>query len=105
MKDFYIGKGDTLPVLVVEVTGIDTLEDVASVVFEFWNKTSGSEKQSGNASVVGDGTSCQVQYEWAEGDTDEVGDYQGEFILTFTDDKVLTAPNSRKIEFSVTRSR
>src|SRR5690625_4740426 len=34
-----------------------------------------------------------VKYDWAEDDTDEVGDYQAEFEITFSNGRKMTVPN------------
>jgi len=34
-----------------------------------------------------------VSYPWDAGETDDAGDYDAEFEITFSDDRVLTVPN------------
>jgi hypothetical protein len=44
-------------------------------------------------SVVGAATAGVVKYDWASGDTDEIGDYIAEFKVVQSDGKPRTVPN------------
>lgn len=100
---FYIKQNDTSPALkvilkdsadvVIPVTG-------ASVILHMRAKTTGTVKVSAAGEVV-DGAAGIVQYEWAAGDTDTVGDYEAEFQVTFADGAIETFPNTDYIKVRV----
>lgn len=44
-----------------------------------------------------------VSYDWAAGDTDDVGDFRAEWEITFGNGKPLTVPNGGYLTVTVTR--
>ena len=42
-----------------------------------------------------------VQYNWVSGDTSNIGSYQAEFEVTYSDGNVETFPNSRYINVEI----
>jgi len=70
----------------------------ATAVFSMTDLSTGDLKinrQPCTVSVSGSGVLQYVQYAWADGDTDTVGDYGAEFEVTDPSGRKLTLPNQR----------
>jgi len=105
---FYIKEGDTSPAIEhqlqddegnsVDITGFQEVE------FHFKKENVDEVKVNENTSggvEVTDAAQGKVQYNWSEGDTDETGDHEAEWEVTFADGTVETFPNRRNIDISV----
>lgn len=99
---FYIKRGDTAPALLYQLAPVLDLTG-CTVVFNMRPKGSTTAKVSrGAASVYGTATNGQVRYDWASGDTDTSGYFEGEFEVTLTDGSIETYPNYGYIPITVT---
>lgn len=95
-EQFIIKKGDRLPKLRMALTdsndaAIDLTD--ATVTFRMKKREAASLKVDASASVVGSATAGVVEYVWAAGDTDTVGVYDAEWVLTYSNG-VQTVPTS-----------
>ena len=95
MSDFKIKQGDELPVLDVTLVNADgtalNLTTATGVDFRMRlpGETAYRVNAAGSILVAASGT---VRYEWAAGDTDVAGQYDAEFVATFSGARTLTAP-------------
>lgn len=99
---FYLKQGDTSPYLrgtaydsddnVIDVTG-------ASILFKM-RRIGGSKVVDATAAIV-TASAGLVEYRWASGDTDVVGEYEGEFEITFASGKIETIPNKGYIPITI----
>jgi len=55
-------------------------------------KGSGSAKVDAGGSIA-DGAGGVAQYQWASGDTDTAGEFEGEFEVTYSSGNVRSYPN------------
>ena len=96
----YVKRGDRFPAIVASLTGGpgDTPQDLtgASVVFTMQRRRPPGTVRSG-ACVVTDAASGEVRYDWAVGDTDIAGTYDGEFRVTLSNGLAGTFPNNRYV--------
>jgi hypothetical protein len=85
MTDFYIKKGDILPIITVEIRDINGLPvDLTDTTVEFHYRlmVKGSAVVIRTADVT-DAVNGLVQYVWTTGDSSAAGVFKGEFIVTF----------------------
>jgi hypothetical protein len=105
MPDFYLKKGNSLPILVVEVSddnGIVNLSGVSLVEFIYQNRETETLYTRTGTMVARE--SGLIRYAWTTGDTTGVGKYFGEFKMTYSGGSILTFPNNRYLEFIVTHA-
>lgn len=104
-QKFYIKQDDTLPELNATLLDADgvaiPLLTVSSVRFIMSFGPGQPEKVNAVASIV-DASAGTVKYAWDTGDTDTVGEFQGEFQLTFQNGTILTVPNEEYITIIIT---
>lgn len=95
---FIIKQGDRLPSIdaIVKKRSDSTVIDLSTatgVTFRMWKQrtTSGAYKVNAAATILSaeDGI---VRYEWAAGDTAEVGDYLAEFVIQWPLSRTQTIP-------------
>lgn len=97
-EDFFIGQGDTAPVLQVtlkdsEGTGVDVTG--ATVKFSMVNRATGQQKvNEGTVTLVTEASGI-VEYPWVAADTSRHGDFLGAFEVTYSDGTIETFPNNR----------
>lgn len=95
MPDYYIKQNDTSPDLQVTLKdGDGEAVDVTSSTIVFTMSAGGVVKVSEQSATIVTASSGVVKYEWAAGDTDTPGTYEGEFEVTFSGGKIQTFPNS-----------
>lgn len=105
MADFWIRQGDTAPQL--EVTCQDDngnavdLSGATAVQFHLADKQY-AEKVSASGSIK-DAAAGKVVYAWSDGDTDEAGEFYGEFQVTHADGSIQTFPNREYIRIRIER--
>jgi hypothetical protein len=88
---FYIKQNDTSPALLYELVPQPDSVAGASVVF---NMRSGTNvKVNRGSGSVESSNPITLRYDWVVGDTDTVGEYEGEFEITYSDGSVGTWPN------------
>ena len=73
----------------------------ATVAFNMRKRGGTTLKIDGGAVTVVLASAGTVKYEWATGDLDTVGFYEGEFEVTFGDSTVITVPNEEHIPITV----
>ena len=93
--------GDTTPAVEAELTDANDnavdLSEVDTMSFELRDRF-GDEVFSKSADVVDD-LGGEVEYNWDDGDTDEPGDYRGQFVVTFENgEDQLTVPTREWID-------
>lgn len=101
-----IKQGDTAPIIDQRLHSdgdpID-LSNVNSVTFrmfdEYENKVV-EDDDSGNVTIENAETG-NVSYAWQPGDTSDVGEYQAEWTVEYSDGTTITAPNDRFIDVVV----
>ena len=87
-------QGDTKPTL--EIICLDDndvvidLSDATNVEFVF-KKCDATEYTLKRTCTITEPTEGKVEFDWDEGDLDEVGDYEGEVEIKFDDDKEQTS--------------
>lgn len=105
----YIKQGDRLPELRVRLKDaegnyIDLTDDsVSGLTFSMAPKNDkGTPAVDGEDANIGftagdgtvyDGSLGHCEYLWASGDTDALGEFLGEFLITFTNGKTLSCPS------------
>jgi hypothetical protein len=101
MADFVIKKGDRLPALRIEFSDSRGPLDISgcSIVFNYRKKKNGTLVSRSVA--IEDAVNGVAQYLWQEGDTNEVGVYLAEFIITFPDGRQLTFPADSFLIFEI----
>lgn len=102
---FEIKQGDLSPSLgatcrddagaVVDISG-------STVLFRFRREGEGGTVREGAANLIGGGTLGQISYDWQAGDTDEPGNYLGEFVVTIAG-REKTFPSIAFLRFSINR--
>lgn len=64
----------------------------ATVVFTMRNRATGVNKIDEQVCVITAALTGDFEYRWAAGDTDTIGEYDGEFKITLGSGKVLIVP-------------
>src|SRR4051812_10142951 len=103
MIDFTIKKGDRLPAIKFSLKEKDgSAMNLAncSIVFNYSLKASGSTVVSRTV-LIEDASLGTAQYEWVAADTDTVGVYQGELVITFNSGRELTLPANGYIIYEI----
>ena len=96
---FKIKENDTTPSLRAELlNGSGNAVDLIGTTVRFHMRTMGSSTADIDAvaSVISEPLGI-VQYDWADGDTSDVGSYQAEFEVTYPDGNIETFPNANYI--------
>ena len=96
-SDFVIKEGKLKPVLQATLkdatnTGID-LSAASTVTFSMRALRSTTKTVDAGACTVVTAASGIVKYSWTSGDTDPIGQYEGEFTITWNDATVEIVPN------------
>lgn len=98
---FTIKQNDLLPKLEAVLSDEDgpiDLSAVTGVSFRFHHKESGATSTA--AAIIVTPAAGLVRYEWQAGDTSLVGDYWGEFVISWAG-ALETVPSSGYLEFTV----
>ena len=106
MADFLIKQHSVVPSLTGILKDGDgnpvDLSAATSCVFHMrFEKTQAVVIEDGSCVFDGDRTTGKVTYIWADGDTDVVGTYFGEFEITWTGDKEQTFPSTGYIVIEI----
>jgi len=102
MIDFYLKKGDVLPVLRVQLQ--DSNEEninLSGCLVNFNYKLRPSGDIITRTGSVYDASQGIAQYSWVSGDTSVKGFYEGEFLVTFPDSNQMTFPPGNNFIFAV----
>jgi hypothetical protein len=102
--DFFLTVGDRQPV--IQATLLDPNANPidlngATVAFSMATANGATEGLGGPAAIIGDPTKAVVQYAWDAGDTLTQGDYDAEWIVTFSDGRQMTFPNDRSLRIRI----
>tara|TARA_B110000858_G_scaffold11968_1_gene12237 strand:- start:437 stop:760 length:324 start_codon:yes stop_codon:yes gene_type:complete len=100
---FQIKENDTTPSLRAALkNGSGDPVDLIGTTVKFHMRPIGSSTASidATASVISEPNGI-VQYNWVAGDTSDIGSYQAEFEVTYSDGNVETFPNSRYINVEI----
>jgi hypothetical protein len=105
---FVIKRNDTLPSL--QLTLIDkgclggkepySLSGVTGITFTMVNNC-GEYKIFAKQAEIVSYSAGTIQYNWEEGDTNESGDFLGEFQLIYSDGKKMSIPQNGQIRISI----
>jgi hypothetical protein len=104
VPDFWLAKGDRAPSIQVTLLNADdTPIDLTgcTVLFRVRPKNKSDVLSGGPCTIVGAATAGVVRYDWVLTDTDPVGTYQGEWIITFASGKEMTVPSDKPKEIQV----
>jgi hypothetical protein len=105
MADVTIKRGDRLPTLARQflTDGAATNLTGATVVFNMWNASSGTQVITDGACTVTAAATGNVEYAWTATDaTLDAGFYLASFTATFTSPtRALTAPNNGMISIQI----
>lgn len=100
---FTIKQGDTSPALVADLLNPDrTPANLvgASVLFHMRDSRRLASPITKPAQVV-DESGGRVKYEWDAVDTEDFGDFEAEFQVTYGDGTVETFPNDTYLEITI----
>jgi len=100
---FQIKENDTTPSLrAALLNGSGDPVDLINTTVKFHMRPIGSSTASidATASIISVPNGI-VQYNWVSGDTSNIGSYQAEFEVTYSDGNVETFPNSRYINVEI----
>ena len=100
---FYIKENDTSPVLEVTLQDSDgDAVDVTGATVRFHMRAIGSTTAKVNAAAtIVTAASGVVRYTWQTGDTDTIGEFEGEFQVTFGGGAVQSFPNDGWLRISI----
>lgn len=79
---------------IIDLTGM-------TVVFNMWSKSDHVVKVSRGAATVTSAENGELEYHWADGDTDTVGDFEGEFETLDGSNLPLTLPDDGYIQIKI----
>lgn len=109
IETFHMKRGDTAPDLLVKL--VDFLEDgtpedvnitSATVAFNMELRKAGSQPTiSAAPAVIVESNPAVIKYVWSNGDTDDPGLYKGEFVVSFSNGKVMTYPRKGFIPIKI----
>jgi hypothetical protein len=95
---FYLAQGDRLPPLPLTATNGDgtplDLTSVSTLTFSMVNRVTGEKKVDAGTVTVIDAPNGRAQYSWSATDTDEWGEFAGEFTATFGGGLVVSIPGA-----------
>lgn len=90
MPEIFITQGNLKPSILATLSECGDLTG-ASAKFSMIAKD-GTVKINKASATITDAANKKVRYDWSGTDTDTVGDYYGEFIITYADTKTQTWP-------------
>ncbi len=77
------------------------LDDATGIMFRMANEATAALKVEAAGAIV-DPATGEVVYQWVDGDTDEVGKYRAEFVVTYADEREETFPSKGGIAIEIT---
>jgi len=101
---FYIKQNDTRPIIsatLIDGDGSSVNLDGATVAFKM-RKVGATASTVDAAATIADATKGKVTYTWVAADTATVGEYEGEFQVTYAGGGIQTFPNNKYIEIEIT---
>jgi hypothetical protein len=102
MQEFFLKKGDRMPVLRAEFTDGESYVNLSGAVIQFvyQNRLRTTAPVTGAATIVA-AESGLVQYAWTTDDVGAQGVYYGEWRATLGNGKQISFPNDSYISFSI----
>lgn len=101
---FFIKQNDTRPIIsatLIDGNGSTVNLDGATVSFKM-RKVGASSTTVNASATIADAVKGKVTYTWQTSDTSTVGEYEGEFQVTYAGGGVQTFPNNKYIEIEIT---
>lgn len=101
---FHIKQNDTRPIMaatLIDGDGNVANLDGATVLFKMRQAGETTVKVNASAAIA-DATKGKVTYTWSAADTNTVGEFEGEFEVTYAGGGVQTFPNNKYIEIEIT---
>ncbi len=92
MGPFSIKKDDTQPSLAATLSSAAATLVGATVRLYMRNEVTDVAKVNGGVCVIVAAAARTIRYDWAAGDTDTVGHYRSEIVVTFADATQETFP-------------
>ena len=94
---FTIKQGDTSPALSVQFKWDDSVVDLTDATVKMYMGLydESSLLIDGATCTITDAENGEIEYAWQTGDTDVVGLYEVEFVVTFSDGTIQTFPNDQ----------
>lgn len=104
MSTFYIKENDTVPSIRATLqNGSGNAVDLIDATVNFHMRAIGGSTVLVDASAtVVNAAGGLVQYDWDAADTADVGSYQAEFEVTYSDGTIETFPSSGYIRVEIT---
>jgi hypothetical protein len=106
--DVYMKEGDREPALVATLVDQDNspvpLNTATGVEFFMIEPQETTPKINGSSVNVIDAANGRVSYPWGANDTDDPGEYNGEFRVTWAGGNVTKFPNFRYLKIKVAKS-
>ena len=101
---FNIKQNDTRPIISATlIDGDGSIVNLDGATVSFKMRQAGQTTAKVNASAtVADAAKGKVTYTWSASDTDTVGDFEGEFQVTYAGGGIQTFPNNKYIEIEIT---
>ena len=102
---FYIKQNDTRPILtatLIDGDGSTVNLDGATVSFKMRTEGGTTAVSLAGTTAIAEAAKGKVTYTWAAADTATVGEYEGEFEVTYAGGGVQTFPNSKYIQIEIT---
>ena len=96
-------KSDTWPPLratLIEADG--TPINLVSAAVNFHMEDDKDNVVIDSSAIVVSASEGEVRYDWSSGDTDEVGTFEGDFVVEFSSGKKATVPNREYIPIYIT---
>lgn len=107
-QTFFIKRNDTLPAISLKIYDRGCLNE--RIPFDLTGATGctftmvdgcGNYKISSQSGTVVSSSGGTIQYEWADGDTNESGKFKGEFEISYSNGKKLSIPQVGYITIEV----
>lgn len=103
--EFYLKKGDTSPSITVickdENGDVVPLTAATGATFSMIDPGTDTPKIDKAAAVIEDAAAGKVRYDWASGDVDTPGEYNGEVEVAWSAGGTTTFPNFRYIKIEI----
>lgn len=103
MIDFYLKKGDLVPVLSLTLQDADgEVVDLTGAIVQFNYQLRNPEGSVINRyPIIYDAENGIIEYYWEAADTSTIGIYNGEFVVTFDDNTQMTFPARGPFVFEI----
>ncbi len=96
---FIVKKGATSPSIIYRVTNFDGSSGAA--LFKMRNAGTREPVLSETATITVDGADTLFEYDWQVGDTDMMGEFEGEFHYSYAGGALEKLPNGEMIPISI----